>query len=247
MLELLAGGILFFFPFSLLFVAGGLLPEGMGWIGSVMILLYGALVFLSEVRATPIAVTLARALALGGGLFFLEWFGVTTGLPFGRYNYEDTLGFRVAGVPLAIAVAWYATLITGWRISRRLQGERGKPSAHAAGTAALTLGMDLVLEPFAAFVTSYWTWEGGTVPLENYLSWCGIAAAAGFVLSMTEGPTSERERHLLPVAVLVYGMQMILFSVTILARGFWLETSAALLLLGGLVLVTRRYRRREAV
>jgi uncharacterized membrane protein len=245
-LTVLAGVAAFFFPFSLLFIAGGLLPAGLGWIGSVMILLYGALLFASETRIVPVPVALGRAALLGGTLFLLEYVGVTTGMPFGRYVYEDTLGFRLLGVPVAIAVAWYATVLAGWRLSRRMLGPAGGPAGHALLTAFLTLAMDAVLEPFAWRITGYWTWLGDAVPVQNYVSWGVISAAAAALLSATEPPPSDRERHLLPVCALVVGLQMILFTVTVLLRGYWVEPLAAAGLLAAAFLAARVLRKREA-
>lgn len=245
-LQALAGALVFLFPFSLLFIAGGLLPAYLGWIGSVVIFLYGALVLVSELRVVPPGKAAARFAVLAGGLLLLEWAGVTTGVPFGRYVYEETLGFRVAGVPAAIAVAWYATLVTGWRISRRLLGPAGGPAGHAAVTALLTLAMDLLLEPFASQIVSYWTWVGGSVPLQNYAAWCVIAAAAAAVLSAAEGPPRAAERNLLPANVLAFGLQVLLFAVTNVSRGFWLEAVAAGALIAGIAAATRSLRLRGA-
>lgn len=79
--------VLFFFPFSLLFVAGGLLPERFSWMASVIIFLNGAATFFSELRLRSVPAVAATFMILAGGLFFIELLGVRTGFPFGHLLY----------------------------------------------------------------------------------------------------------------------------------------------------------------
>jgi putative membrane protein len=58
----------------------------------------------------------------------LERVGTSTGLPFGEYRYTGVLEPTVAGVPLAVALAWLAMAVParrGWR--------RGSCARLAAG------------------------------------------------------------------------------------------------------------------
>jgi putative membrane protein len=41
----------------------------------------------------------------------------------------------------------------------------------------LTVAFDWIMEPVAIRL-DYWTWAGGDIPLQNYLAWFLIAAAA---------------------------------------------------------------------
>lgn len=52
-----------------------------------------------------------RAAIVGVMTFTVEWIGITTGFPFGAYDYYPTLGFLVAGVPLTIAFAWVGVFL----------------------------------------------------------------------------------------------------------------------------------------
>lgn len=135
--------------------------------------------------------------AAGGGLL-VEAFGVATGLPFGAYAYADSLGPKVAGVPVVIPLAWammaYPALLVGGRIA---------PSprwvALCAGAALAT--WDLFLDP-QMVDAGHWVWTGGSgptlleVPLLNFLAWFLVAtammAALARVPSRREPPADDR-------------------------------------------------------
>ena len=160
----------FFFPFGIPFVAFGLLPSRFSWTGSLVIGLYALTTLGSELRArSPARPILAFAL-LSAALFAVEYVGVTTGVPFGTYSYTDVLGGLVAGVPVAMALAWYVTVVSTWRIAQRLAGGPAGRSAVRVAllSGALTVILDVALEPMAAMITRYWVWEGDAVPAANY-------------------------------------------------------------------------------
>jgi len=112
--------------------------------------------------------------------FALEAVGVATGAVFGEYVYGPTLGLKLFGVPLIIGFNWvvvvFASFSAADALTRRLP--RG---LHAVATVLLTgacaVIFDLVLEP-VAIRFDYWAWDGVHVPLQNYLAWFVIAAAA---------------------------------------------------------------------
>ncbi|MEU8330214.1 carotenoid biosynthesis protein [Micromonospora sp. NPDC048839] len=61
------------------------------------------------------------AVATGGG-FAIEAIGVTTGVPFGSYDYSGELGPKLAGVPLIIPLAWTWMAWPAWLAAVRLTG-----------------------------------------------------------------------------------------------------------------------------
>lgn len=106
-----------------------------------------------------------------------EWVGVHTGVPFGTYAYGENLGPKLDGVPWLIGVNWAVlTLFTGALATAWV---RSLPLRVLLG-AALMVGLDVLLE-HAAPVFDYWTFAGGTAPVENYLAWFGLAAALHYV------------------------------------------------------------------
>jgi len=239
------GALAFFFPFSLFFVAGGFLPAGFGWMSSAIIMLSGAATLLAELRSMSLRAALARFLGIAGILLIIEYAGVNTGFPFGAYAYTDALGLTVAGVPLAISVAWYCTVVNSWRIAEHLISGlklRG-PLVTALLAGMLTLGLDLALEPMAGFIQKYWVWESNEVPLQNYLSWFALSVIAVYLLARTDRGGWENGEVRFRVAVFLFGFHFVLFLMTILVHGYLLAAGIALaLVLSPFALLALRVR-----
>jgi putative membrane protein len=93
----------------------------------------------------------------------VEALGVRTGFPFGDYEYADSLGPKLLGVPAVVPLAWamfgYVALVVG-----RLLGQ-----PVIAGAWALA-SWDLYLDPQMTRA-GHWRFDGGGVPLTNYLGW----------------------------------------------------------------------------
>ena len=232
------GLIAFLYPFGLAFVAGGLLPERFSWTASVVIALNGIVVLLSELRSVHVRKAVGLFLFLVGALFVVEYVGSRTGLPFGSYAYTDALGLTVLGVPPVIAIAWYGTVVCTWRIARSATRWGGVWLVAAlAGTLAVAL--DVVLEPVAADIERYWLWEGGRVPLQNYVSWFIFTVLAVFLLDRSSSRAASVPRGLITSAVLIFGMQWTLFVFTNLTNGMVLPVLGSTLLLGLAALVAR--------
>jgi putative membrane protein len=108
--------------------------------------------------------------------FASEVLGVHTGLPFGRYDYTDTLGPRFLDVPIVMSAAWlvlvaYAVYLTSL--------SRTKGWFKALLAAAWMTAIDLIIDPLASGTLEYWRWRGeGSyygVPLVNFLAWFVIS------------------------------------------------------------------------
>jgi len=241
------GTLLFLFPFGLVFVALQVLPERFSWTSSVVIVLSAIVTALSESRAVAFRRAAAGLLLLCALLFGIEYLGVTTGMPFGRYTYTSSLGLTVAGVPLAIACAWYSTVMNAWRISRGLSaGRAGSMVRVPASAAVLTLALDIALEPMASRVTRYWLWEGDHVPLQNYATWMVFAGLASMLLSRFYDTAPAQRDSVTLTSGLVLGMQFILFLTTDLAQGFVGSAVLALVVAALPVLARQRWRLRHA-
>jgi bisanhydrobacterioruberin hydratase len=139
--------------------------------------------------------------------FFVEVFGVKTGILFGQYQYGRALGWKQFDVPLLIGVNWFIlTFSTGMtagllRINRFLQ---------AVFAAALMVAMDFVLEP-VAMAYDFWSWEGDMVPLRNYFSW--------FIISLIFQVLFQglRLKQINRFAIILFIVQLIFFMTLSLA------------------------------
>ena len=150
---------------------------------------------------------LALLLVAGGLGLAAETVGVHTGFPFGAYSYADTLGPRLAGVPLVVPLAWtmlaYPCLLLGRRLahpSRHRPADRG-PTGRArlltAGLGGFALAAwDLFLDP-QMVAQGHWTWAHPSpslpgvpgVPLTNYAGWLLVSVLMIAALDRALPPT----------------------------------------------------------
>ena len=117
----------------------------------------------------------AYVLVTGGLGLVAEAVGTATGFPFGAYDYADSLGPKLLGVPVVIPLAWamfaYPCLVVGQRLARTPLG------AAAVGGFALA-SWDLFLDP-QMVEAGHWRFTDVTaslpgapgIPVSNYLGW----------------------------------------------------------------------------
>jgi len=129
---------------------------------------------------------LARLLAIFGWIAavsaVIETVGALSGFPFGDYAYTERFGPRLFGVlPLAIPLAWCLIVWPLFLLAGHLVRGKGIASglARAGLVGLLAMGVDIGLEPVAAWHRQYWVWQGGGiwygVPAVNFAGWFGSA------------------------------------------------------------------------
>jgi putative membrane protein len=103
----------------------------------------------------------------------IEFAGSSTGIPFGDYDYTDSLQPQVAGVPLFIPLAWLMMLPPAWAVAQRLVGNRHNPVFVAVSALAFT-AWDLFLDP-QMVAWGVWVWAPTRgyfgIPWLNYAGW----------------------------------------------------------------------------
>lgn len=154
-----------------------------------------------------------------------ELLGVHTGTPFGSYRYGTTLGYRVLGVPLTVAVAWAVLAWPAALAARRLvSGFAARVVVGAWAVAA----WDLFLDP-QMVAAGQWRWRFTTphlpgvptVPLTNYLGWLLVGAVISLALQgILRGRTVSDD--LLPVVVYLWT-----YAASVLALAAFLGLGAA--------------------
>ena len=117
-----------------------------------------------------------------------EAVGTATGVPFGQYEYADSLGAKLIGVPVVVPLAWamfaYPCLLVGQRLARSSAG------ATAVGAWAL-VAWDLFLDP-QMVEAGHWRWtdvevgmpHAADVPVSNTLGWLVVATVMVGVLQL---------------------------------------------------------------
>lgn len=128
----------------------------------------------------------AALLALAAYAYCVEWLGVTTGLPYGAFEYGVDLGPMVAGaIPVALPVFFLPLVVNAYLLCLLLLGDHADRAAvRLPVVVACVVAMDLVLDPGAVALT-FWVYDAGGVfygvPLSNYLGWV-LSASVGVAL-----------------------------------------------------------------
>jgi putative membrane protein len=124
-----------------------------------------------------------------------EAVGTATGVPFGQYDYADSLGPKLLSTPVVIPLAWamfaYPCLLVGQRLARSAVG------AAAVGGAALA-SWDLFLDP-QMVSAGHWQFTdvqaslpgAPGIPLSNYLGWLLVAVVMLGVLQLLGRRTAD--------------------------------------------------------
>ncbi|MBD3377030.1 carotenoid biosynthesis protein [candidate division KSB1 bacterium] len=144
---------------------------------------------------------------IAGG-FFAEWIGVNTGILFGSYTYGTTLQPQLSGVPVAIGFAWLTSASGAIAWSRKITGHREKLWIPSLLAALLMVIFDVIMEPAAVFL-NYWTWQGGHVPVNNYLTWFVLGflfIILGYRLRATQLVWPGLARHLFLAQILYFAL-----------------------------------------
>lgn len=110
--------------------------------------------------------------------FFIEVYGVKTGLIFGEYEYLWGLQPQLFNVPLVIGLTWLSLIFGGYYNLK--ERNISKWLIILINPIIVTL-FDVILEPVAIHF-SYWKWEDVSVPLQNYIAWFVISLVITTIL-----------------------------------------------------------------
>ena len=158
------------------------LTDDRAWLTTAVVIAFAATTTLLAADAWGVPRTLVAGTVVVAGTLVLEAVGSRTGWPFGEYDYGGALRPTVAGVPLAVGLAWWAMAVPARDVAARLVGTGWR--RVALGAVALT-AWDVLLDP-QMVDEGFWTWDGGgpwrDVPLSNYAGWLAASAVVMAVL-----------------------------------------------------------------
>ncbi|WP_439033204.1 carotenoid biosynthesis protein [Gordonia terrae] len=200
-------GVQIAFPFT----DGGTLPLT---VASVLLLASASLVHVGATRGPKAAVALA-VIAGGGGLL-AESVGVSTGFPFGTYEYTDGLGLKVLGVPVLVPLAWIMMSWPALVVTRRLVGALGasgaatRPIVAVVGAYALT-AWDVFLDP-QMVDQGNWAWRYpepslpgvADIPLTNFAGWLLVSLLMIAALDLAIGRSDRAGIDAVPVTAYLW-------------------------------------------
>lgn len=157
------------------FLFAGVLQYAIGW-RYVLYLTPIAIGVIAAITLLYWQVPARQKVALFSAAFTIglaaEVIGVNTGLLFGDYRYGSLLGLTVFGVPVLIGITWAFVTISAWQlVSFSSFGKVAKVTLAAC----IIVLFDLLLEQFAT-AFGLWQWQGGVIPLKNYVTWLVVSA-----------------------------------------------------------------------
>lgn len=142
--------------------------------------------------------------------FLVEVLGVHTGKIFGNYYYGDTLGYKVAAVPLLMGINWVILIFSIGQMMKSIK-IRHSILASAIGAFAL-VGLDLFLEP-VAMKFDYWHWDWHEIPVQNYVAWFIVSV---ILLKFYYALGLKQQKY---IGVTMFAAQLIFFVVLYMTTG----------------------------
>lgn len=110
--------------------------------------------------------------------FLVEAIGVSTGLLFGSYDYGNNIGPKLLDVPIIIAFNWAVVVASGIAISNTFLRSLNLGIKYLPLLSIVTVvAFDYIMEP-ATVTLGYWAWEGGIIPITNYVTWGAFTLCA---------------------------------------------------------------------
>ncbi|MET3682788.1 putative membrane protein [Alkalibacillus flavidus] len=146
------------------------------------------------------------ALAIGLLTYTVEVIGVATGFPFGTYEYTDTLGFLVLGVPFTLGFAWIGVIYSSLFLSTS-----SNRVIRSLQIGFWVLVIDAILDP-AAIELGFWGWEHSGayygIPLTNFIAWFVLAFIVSLMIPKQTMNARDRRRGvwLFQLIVLFFGI-----------------------------------------
>ena len=120
--------------------------------------------------------------------WLVEVQGVRTGVIFGSYRYGNTLGLKLADVPITIGLNWIILLMSTNAVVE--EWNAGGKIGKAALGAGLMTALDLLIEPVAVHY-DFWHWSNLQVPVQNFVAWWIISFFFQYVYQSGPWPSKS--------------------------------------------------------
>ena len=188
-----------------------------------------------------------------GVLFVLsaasELLGTTYGIPFGKYQYTDFLGPKIADrVPWLIPPSWFFMAVPSFRLARRALGDKAGSIARISLGALFLLVWDLTLDPAMSYLAPFWLWSHHGMyygmPLLNLFGWFVTGL---MLMAVLNRPAAQSWLAALPdnFVTALYGANLALPLGMCIAAGLWWPVAITTLFAALLGLRLHREQRRD--
>ena len=138
----------------------------------------------------------------------VEIIGVATGKLFGLYNYNASLGIRIANVPIIIGVNWMILIYASNAILSKITTNK---ILKVTGASALMVIYDVVLEQ-AAPLMNMWKFESVCPPIRNYLMWLILALLFQSVIELFNLNTDNKPARALFIIQIFFFLIVVAYS-----------------------------------
>lgn len=160
---------------------------------NVLVQVIVVLIFLKEKWSWRKVFTVAVAVSVMSWL--AEFWGKTTGFPFGSYGYTGRLQPQLLGVPVLIPLAWLMMLPPSWAIGKiitdRLDVMKMKWLIFGLISGMAMTAWDFFLDP-QMVKWGFWSWDqpGGFfgIPWSNYLGWLTVSTIITWIIRPSNLP-----------------------------------------------------------
>lgn len=185
----------------LIAAAEGVVPRSLAFnpfllLGAVMVMRLPLIGGLAPLINRRVATGLSGLVGFSWGI---ELLGVTTGFPYGDFEYLIELGpMLLDAVPIALPVFYFPILLNSYLLCTLMLGDRMESlPIRFLSVLLVVITMDLVLDP-GAVALGFWGWDAGgayyDVPVQNYVGWLisGIVAVGVLTLSFDADALDRR-------------------------------------------------------
>jgi uncharacterized membrane protein len=224
---------------------------GSAWPNGLLLVCAVASVIGSVSRTLPFQNIIWAALVIGGLGGLTHAVGVLTSIPFGPITFTNAAGLRILGVvPVSICLLWILSIYSSRGVARLILKPWRKTRVYGFWligiTAALSLVLDLALEPFASRLNHHWLW-GATrlpwdwygTPLTNFVGWTVTALMIlVFVTPMLINKKPGEMSSEFGSSIVWFGLHGLLIAAAF-HNGFWIAGAVCSLtaLLAGILAV----------
>lgn len=195
------------------------------WTTTIFLGLETLILFIILIRLADLLSVVITTAVIFMASWFIEYWGVNAGFPFGNYTYTHVLTPLIGGVPLAIMFAWY-TVTAGSLLTARFLLKGTSEIAAVAIASVFILATDILLEPFASFINKFWIWNDSAIPLQNFAAWfiTGLIFLLVFsrLIKWNDIQIYASSYYKIPLLVLI--INILNFSVVNLANGYFIIT-----------------------
>ena len=237
---------IFWYVIGMILLGFDLLPSWLEWANAVFLILAGTLGFMYFLRRFGRFAGIMIGSVIFFATFIVEWAGASNGFLFGSYDYTDRFAPNLFGVPIAIGFAWLMVVSTSHVIARWIFPNGTLAYAVTGGIGAVI--MDLIIDPVAYQLKSYWIWEDTGwyygIPWTNFFGWFIVSFVLHLMIDLVMRRKSmviandTFERRL----VLLYLLMISMFAMLGALGGLWLAVAASTI--PALLLVAVAWRRK---